>query len=140
MSRTLRVTLITLGVLLLLYGAFYLLGRPAIPLPTIRYPVPQGQTLHDLVLATGSEEIKLNLNTKGSLNITSAGEELVKLNFTPQTLATTLDLALKLAPGDTFQAYQQFVDRFPVYPYLLRYTGELFFHVVPVRFSVIMTP
>jgi hypothetical protein len=91
-------------------------------------------------MATGSEEIKLNLNTKGSLNITSAGEELVKLNFTPQTLATTLDLALKLAPGDTFQAYQQFVDRFPVYPYLLRYTGELFFHILPVRFSVIMTP
>ncbi|NLB71870.1 MAG: hypothetical protein GX797_07705 [Chloroflexi bacterium] len=140
MSRTLRTTLITLGVLLLLYGVFYFLGRPAIPLPTIRYPVPQGQTLHNLVTATEADEIKLDLNTKGSLNLTSAGEELVKLNFTPQTLATTLDLALKLAPGETLQAYQQFVDRFPVYPWLLRYTSELFFHVLPIRFSVVMTP
>lgn len=138
MSRTLRVTLITLGVILLLYGVYYAFGRPAIPLPTIRFPVARGQPLHDFVMASETEQIKLVLNTKGSIELTSADQDLIKLNFTPKTLGTALDLALKLSPGDTDAAYEQFIDRFPVFPFLLRYNSRLFFHFLPLKISVLM--
>lgn len=140
MSRSLRVTLITLGIILLLYGVYYAMGRPAIPLPTIRFPVARGQPLHDFVSATETNEIKLSLNTKGQLDLTSAGDDLLKVDYSPETLATALDLALKLSPGDTDRAYQNFIERFPVYPHLLRYTSRLFFHFLPLNVSVLMTP
>lgn len=139
MSRSLRTTLITLGVILIFYGAYYYFGRPAVPLPTIRIPVSQNQSMYDLVTATESDEIKLVLNTRGSLAMTSADEDLLRIDFTPESLETALDIALKLSPGDTRNAYQNFVQKFPVYPFLLRYTGNLFFHILPLKLSVIMT-
>jgi hypothetical protein len=139
MSRSLRTTLITLGVILLFYGTYFYLGRPAIPLPTIRVPVSKDQGLYDFVTATESDEIKLVLNTKGTLNLTSAEEDLLRLDFTPDSLETSLDIALKLSPRNTRTAYEDFIEKFPVYPHLLRYTSKLFFHILPLKLSVIMT-
>lgn len=139
MSRSLRTTFITLGVILLFYGVYFYFGRPAIPLPTIRVPVPEGQSLHVFVTATESDELKLVLNTKGTLHLTSAEEDLLRLDFTPESLETTLGIALKLSPCSARNAYEDFIDKFPVYPFLLRYTGKLFFHVLPFRLSVILT-
>ncbi len=140
MPRALRVTLITVGVILLLYGIYYLIGRPAIPLPAIRYPVPAGQSLHDIITATDSDQIRVTLNTNGKLEMLSADNELVKLDYTPETLANTVDLALRLAPGQTLASYQQFVERFPVYPFLTNYVNQFFYRYLPLRLSVILTP
>ncbi len=140
MPRALRVTLIIIGVFLLLYGIYYLMGRPAIPLPAIRYPVPAGQPLHDIITATDSDQVRVTLNTKGKLEMLSADSELVTLDYTPETLANTVDLALRLAPGQTLESYQQFVERFPVYPFLTNYVNQFFYRFLPFRLSVILIP
>lgn len=140
MPRTLRVILITVGVILLLYGIYYVIGRPAIPLPAIRYSVPAGQPLHDIITATDSNQIRVTLNTKGKLEMLSADDQLITLDYTPETLANTVDLALRLIPGQTLNSYQQFVERFPVYPFLLNYVNQLFYQFLPFRLSVILTP
>ena len=140
MPRALRVTLIIIGVFLLLYGIYYLMGRPAIPLPAIRYPVPAGQPLHDIITATDSDQVRVTLNTKGKLEMLSADSELVTLDYTPETLANTVDLAMRLAPGQTLESYQQFVERFPVYPFLTNYVNQFFYRFLPFRLSVILIP
>ena len=140
MPRALRVTLIIIGVFLLLYGIYYLMGRPAIPLPAIRYPVPAGQPLHDIITATDSDQVRVTLNTKGKLEMLSADSELVTLDYTPAPLANTVDLALRLAPGQTLESYQQFVERFPVYPFLTNYVNQFFYRFLPFRLSVILIP
>ncbi len=140
MSRTLRVTLITLAVILILYGVYYVMGRPAIPLPAIRYHVPAGQPLHNIITATESDQIRVTLNTKGKLEMLSADNKLVALDYTPQTLANTVDLALRLSPGQTYSSYQQFVERFPVYPALANYVNQFFYQFLPFRISVILLP
>lgn len=140
MPKALRVALITLTVILLLYGIYYLLGRPAIPLPAYRYTVPAGQPLHDIVTATDSDQVRLTLNTKGKLELRSGENDLVTLDYTPETLANTIDLALRLAPGQTLASYERFVERFPVYPFLANYVNHLFYRFLPLRLSVILTP
>ncbi len=140
MPRVLRVTLITIAVILLLYGIYYVIGRPAIPLPAVRYPVPAGQPLYDIITATETNQIKVTLNTKGKLEMLSADNKLVALDYTPETLANTLDLALHLAPGQAFKSYEQFVERFPVYPFLTNYVNQFFYRYLPIRISVILTP
>lgn len=140
MPRALRVTLITIGVILILYGIYYVIGRPAIPLPAIRYPVPAGQPLHDIITATDSNQVRVTLNTKGKLEMLSAENELVTLDYTPETLANTVDLALRLAPGQTLSSYQQFVERFPVYPFLINYVNQFFYRFLPLQLSVILIP
>ncbi len=140
MPRVLRVTLITIGVILLLYGIYYVIGRPAIPLPAIRYPVPAGQPLHDTITATETNQVRVTLNTKGKLEMLSADNELVTLDYTPETLANTVDLALRLSPGQTYRSYEKFVERFPVYPFLTNYVNQFFYRFLPFRISVILTP
>ena len=140
MPRALRVTLITIGVILILYGIYYVIGRPAIRMPAIRYPVPAGQPLHDIITATDSNQVRVTLNTKGKLEMLSAENELVTLDYTPETLANTVDLALRLAPGQTLSSYQQFVERFPVYPFLINYVNQFFYRFLPLQLSVILIP
>lgn len=140
MPRVLRVTLITIAVILLLYGIYYVIGRPAIPLPAIRYPVPAGQPLHDIITATETDQVRVTLNTKGQLEMRSADDKLVALDYTPETLANTIDLALHLAPGQAFKSYEQFVERFPVYPFFTNYVNQFFYRFLPFRISVILIP
>ncbi len=140
MSRALRVILITVGVIILLYGIYYLVGRPAIPLPAVRYTVPAGQPLHNFITATESNQVNVILNTKGKLELLSQDDSLVTLDYTPETLANTVDLALRFAPGQAMASYQKFVDKFPVYPWLANYVNHFFYRFLPFRVSVILTP
>ncbi len=96
--------------------------------------------MYDLVTATESDEIKLVLNTRGgSLAMTSADEDLLRLDFTPESLENALDIALKLSPGNTRNAYQNLSKN-------SRFTHSCcdtpvicFFHILPLKLSVIMT-
>jgi SOS-response transcriptional repressor LexA len=102
--------------------------------------VPAGQPLHDIITATDSNQVRVTLNTKGKLEMLSAENELVTLDYTPETLANTVDLALRLAPGQTLSSYQQFVERFPVYPFLINYVNQFFYRYLPLQLSVILIP
>jgi len=87
-----------------------------------------------------SNQVRVTLNTKGKLEMLSAENELVTLDYTPETLANTVDLALRLAPGQTLSSYQQFVERFPVYPFLINYVNQFFYRFLPLQLSVILIP
>ena len=139
MSRALKAFLIAAVVIMLLYGVYFAFGRPSIPLPTIRYPVPAGQAIHKIIQGTDNNEIRLTLDTKGKLQLLDADSEFLKIDYTPETLANTIDLAMRFTPGDTEAAYEQFVDRYSIYPKLIDYVSNLFFRYLPLRISVILT-
>ncbi len=96
MPRFWRVLLISLIIVLVLYGIYFALGRPVIPLPTIPYKVSPGQPLHSIITSDGADELKLTLNTSGEIEITSEDQSLVALNYTPETFDNTLDLGERL--------------------------------------------
>jgi hypothetical protein len=102
--------------------------------------VPAGQPLHNIITATETNQIRVNLNTNGKLEMLSAENELVTLDYTPETLANTVDLALRLSPGQTYTSYQEFVERFPVYPFLTNYANQFFYRFLPFRISLILLP
>ncbi|MBP7213687.1 MAG: hypothetical protein KBA03_05585 [Anaerolineaceae bacterium] len=139
MSRALKAFLIAAVVIFLLYGVYFAFGRPSIPLPAIRYPVPAGQAIHKVIQGTDNNELRLTLDTKGKLQILDADSEILEVDYTPETLANTIDLALRFTPGDTEAAYEQFVDRYPIYPKLTDYVSNLFFRFLPLRISLILT-
>lgn len=138
--RVLKIILITLAVVIILYGIYSIFGRPAISLPTIRYPVPAGQPLHDIISAADSGEVLITLNTKGSLELNSADDSLTRVDYTPETFLNTLQLGLKLMPGQLGQNYQAFVDKIPLYPGLVSYVVNFFYRILPLRISVNLTP
>ena len=139
MPRTLKAIIIAAVVVLLLYGGYYALGRPSIPLPAIRYHVPAGQTIYEVIQETDKNEIRLTLDTKGKIQVLDAEAPMMDVDYTPETLANTIDLAMRFAPGDTAASYEQFVDRYPLYPKLTEYVSNLFFRYLPLRISVILT-
>lgn len=139
MPRVLKIILITLAVILLLYVFYSVLGRPAIPLPTIRYPVPAGQPLHDIINAADSGEVLITLNTKGSLELNSAADSLTRVDYTPESFLNTLQLGLKVMPGELGGNYQNFVEKIPLYPRLVSYVVNFFTRILPLRLSVNMT-
>lgn len=139
MPRALKAFLIAAVVVLLLYGVYYAFGRPSIPLPAIRYPVPAGQAIHKIIQETDNNEIRLTLDTRGNLQLLDTDSEILKIDYTPETLANTIDLAMRFAPGDTEAAYEQFVGRYPIFPKLTDYVSNLFFRFLPLRISVILT-
>ena len=53
MPRFWRLLLISFVIVILLYGIYFALGRPVIPLPAIHYNVYPGQPLHAIVTADG---------------------------------------------------------------------------------------
>ena len=139
MPRTLKAIIIAAVVVLLLYGVYFALGRPSIPLPAIRYPMPAGQAITKVIQETDKNEIRLTLDTKGKIQVLNQEAPMMELDYTPETLANTIDLAMRFAPGDTEASYEQFVDRYPLYPKLTEYVSNLFFRYLPLRISVILT-
>ncbi|MEN6580095.1 MAG: hypothetical protein ABFD05_05630, partial [Anaerolineaceae bacterium] len=88
--------MISIIIVLVLYGIYFALGRPVIPLPTISYKVSPGQPLHAIITSDGADELKLTLNTSGKIEIASEKQSVVALNYTPETFGNTLDLGERL--------------------------------------------
>jgi hypothetical protein len=108
-------------------------------LPAIRYPVPPNQTLHNFIQVSQEGELRLTLDTRGTINLRDAENDLLALDYTPETLVNSLDLAMRLSPGDTLGRYNEFIERYPVYPMLTEYVSNLFFRFLPMRFTLILT-
>lgn len=137
MPRFWRVLFISLIIVILLYGIYFALGRPVIPLPTIPYKVPSGQQLHSIITQNGSDELNLTLNTNGEIEITSADQSLLALNYTPETFDNTLDL------GERFLIAQKIVqsdgdapESSPFLRKLINWVITYYYNIIRFRLSV----
>ena len=140
MPRFWRVLLISLVIVLLLYGIYFALGRPVIPLPTIPYKVYPGQPLHALITADGADQLKLTLNSSGVVKVTSADQSVVALNYTPDTFENTLDLGERLLVAQkTVQGNEDIPESSPFLRKLINWAIAYYYHIIRFRISVLAT-
>jgi len=135
-----RVLLISLIIVLVLYGIYFALGRPVIPLPTIPYKVSPGQPLHSIITSDGADELKLTLNTSGEIEITSEDQSLVALNYTPETFDNTLDLGERLLNAQkSLQSNEDAPESSPFLRKLIDWVIAYYYHIIRFRLSVLLT-
>jgi hypothetical protein len=135
-----RVLLISLIIVLVLYGIYFALGRPVIPLPTIPYKVSPGQPLHSIITSDGADELKLTLNTSGEIEITSEEQSVVALNYTPETFDNTLDLGERLLIAQkSLQSNEDVPESSPFLRKLIDWVVAYYYHVIRFRLSVLLT-
>jgi len=135
-----RVLLISLIIVLVLYGIYFALGRPVIPLPTISYKVSPGQPLHSIITSDGADELKLTLNTSGEIEITSEEQSVVALNYTPETFDNTLDLGERLLIAQkSLQSNEDVPESSPFLRKLIDWVIAYYYHVIRFRLSVLLT-
>jgi len=135
-----RLLLISLIIVLVLYGIYFTLGRPVIPLPTIPYKVFPGQPLHAIVTSDGADQLRLTLNTSGVVEVTSADQSVVALNYTPDTFENTLDLGERLLVAQkTVQGDGDVPESSPFLRKLINWVIAYYYHVIRFRLSVLVT-
>ncbi len=140
MPRFWRLLLISLIIVLVLYGIYFTLGRPVIPLPTIPYKVFPGQPLHAIVTSDGADQLRLTLNTSGVVEVTSADQSVVALNYTPDTFENTLDLGERLLVAQkTVQGDGDVPESSPFLRKLINWVIAYYYHVIRFRLSVLVT-
>ena len=133
MPRVLKIVLITLAVILLLYGVYFVLGRPALPIPAIRYKVSQGTQLYDLVKATESDELRLTVVTDGQIDLSGDGDRMASISYTPKTLGNALTLAGKFMGKDQ-QQFQTDVSK------PLQNLSSLLYNIFRFKLTVLIIP
>lgn len=133
MPRVLRIVLITLAVIVLLYGVYFILGRPALPIPAIRYKVSQGSQLYDLVMATESDELRLTVVTDGQIDVSGDGDRMASINYTPKTLGNALTLAGNFMGKDQ-QTFQTDVSK-PI-----QNLSSLLYNILRFKLTVLIIP
>ena len=139
MPRFWRILLISLAIVLLLYGIYFALGRPVIPLPTIPYKVYPGQPLHAIITSDGADQLKLTLKTSGVVEVTSADQSVVALNYTPDTFENTLDLGERLLVAQkTVQGEIDVSESSPFLRKLINWAIAYYYHVIRFRLSVLV--
>lgn len=141
MRRILKILLITIGVILLIYGIYFILGRPAIPLPAFKYPVTQGSQLYDIVKATESDKVKVTLATNGEVKALDDEKDLLNISFTAQSLNNAIFLGTKYValPEKTQNTIDKITKILPgvrKLPYIL---VEFFYHVIRFRLTLNVT-
>lgn len=140
MPRFWRVLLISLVIVLLLYGIYFALGRPVIPLPTIPYKVYPGQPLHSIVTSDGSNQLKLTLKTSGMVEVTSTDQSVVSLSYTPDTFENTLNLGERLLIAQkTVQSNGDTPEISPFLRKLINWVIAYYYHVVRFQLTVLVT-
>ena len=133
MPRVLKIVLITLAVILLLYGVYFVLGRPALPIPAIRYKVSQGTQLYDLVKATESDELRLTVVTDGQIDLSGDGDRMASISYTPKTLGNALTLAGNFMGKDQ-QQFQTEVSK------PLQNLSSLLYNILRFKLTVLIIP
>ena len=139
MKRILKILLIIFGVIVLIYGVYLILGKPAIPLPAYRYEVYQGNQLYDIVKATGSDEVIITMVSNGEIVASANEQRLVQINFTPESLDNAVTLAVKYIElpeqyQNILNKVDRFTPRFNLFPNLARF----FYHVIRFQLKLII--
>lgn len=140
MPRFWRILLISFVILVLLYGVYFALGRPVIPLPSIRHYVAPGQPLHAVITSNGANQLMLVLDTSGAIRLTSADQSVVSVKYTPETFQFTLDLGERLlAAQKTVQSNENAPESSPFLRKLTYWVIFYYYHVIRFRLSVLLT-
>jgi len=136
----LKIVFITLGAMVVVYGAYLLSGRPAIPLPAYHMQVDSTNQLYPIVKATESGEVKLTLVTSGRIVASADGKELANIRYTPTTLQNALDVVSPFMPPlDPESSLGKLTNTLPFTRKVPMFLVEALYHVVRFQFSVIVS-
>ena len=140
MPRFWRILLISLLIVLLLYGIYFILGRPVISLPAIHYKVSPGQPLYAIVTSDGADQLELTLDTSGAIEIASGEQSVVTLNYTPETFYNTLELGERLLIAqESIQSDGDSPESSPFLRRVINWVVAYYYNIIRFRFSVLLT-
>jgi hypothetical protein len=128
------------GVVVITYGIYFILGRPAIPLPAFHYSVSQGNRLYDFVTATDSDKVTITLASDGEIEALANGKILVDGVYDLRTLNNTINLAAKYVLPDkmenTITTISNFCPVVRILPYMIE---NFYYHVIRFRLTLVVT-
>jgi hypothetical protein len=129
--KILKLLLIVFAILIVAYGVYFFLGRPAIPLPAKHFQVFEDNQLYPLISATGSDEITINIFTNGKILALTDDTSLVNISYTPKSFNNVVWLASKyLLPAKTQNTIDK-INRFsPCVRILPRLVEGFFYHII----------
>ena len=140
MRRILIILLITFGVIVIAYGIYFILGRPAIPLPAIHYTVGQGNQVYDFVKATESDKVTITLASNGEIEALANGKSLANITYNLRSLNNTVLLAAKyVIPVKTQNTLATISDLCPPVRILPKMIEGFFYHVIRLRLTLVIT-
>lgn len=138
MRKILKLLLIFLGILVITYGIYLILGRPPIPLPVQRIKVVEDNQLYDFIKATESDEVTIELLTNGEINALISDASLVKISYTPKTLDNVLVLASKYVIPQNIQKTISTISRYcPCVRIIPTLVENFYYHVVRYQFTFV---
>ncbi len=139
MRRILKFLLITFGLIVVAYAVYFILGRPAIPLPSYRYNVPEGSQLYDIVKATESDQVMITLASEGQIEASADDKTLLNIAYTPETLSNLVDLAAKYAlPAENQKTFNTINRYIPLTRFLPKVYAGFYYHVLRLRLSAVI--
>jgi hypothetical protein len=140
MRRILKILLIAFGVIVIAYGIYFILGRPAVPLPAFHYTVSQGNQLYDSVKATESDKVTITLVSNGEIEAISNGRSLANITYNLQSLNNAVNLAAKyLIPAKTQNTITTISKFCPLVRILPKTIEFFFYHVIRLRLTLVIT-
>lgn len=138
MRKILKLLLIIFGVIVIAYGVYFILGRPAIPLPAYHFKVLEGNQLYDFIEATESDEVTITLVTNGDIDAIVDDTNLANINYTPKSLNTTVALASKyVIPVKTQNTISTISKWCPCVRILPNLVENFFYHVIRLRLTFV---
>lgn len=140
MRKTFKLLLIILGVIVIAYGVYFILGRPAIPLPAYRFTVLKGNQLYDLIKTIESDELVVRLSTNGEIETIADDISLFDIRYTPKSLNSAVSLAAKyLLPDETQQTITKIGKWCPCVRILPKMMESFFYHIIRFRLTFVFS-
>ena len=137
MRKTLKVFLIACGVIVIAYGIYFAIGRPAVPLPSFHYTVSQGNPIYDIVKGTESGKVTVTWATDGEIEPSADGVSLGKMLYNMETLGNSADLATAYMLPESNQTTPAKIVRFLQLPRAIpKIVGGFFYYVIRVKLTL----
>ncbi len=137
MRKFLKFLVISIGIILIIYGFYFVMGRPAIPLPAYRYSAVQGTALYDLVKATESGKVIIKGISNGEVEALADNQKLANITFTSQSLNYAVSLAGKyFIPAETQSKFEKINKICPLFRKIPKAIEDFFYHVIRFRFTI----
>jgi hypothetical protein len=137
--KILKLLLFIIGITFIAYGIYFAFGRPAIPLPSYQYTIPEGNQLYDLVKATKADEVRVRVVSSGEIEAHTGDTSLANIAYTPKSLNNALSIASKyVIPARTQNILSTISKYFPPVRIIPRLIGNFFYHIVRFRINIVL--
>jgi len=131
--------LIVCAVIVSAYVIYFILGRPPIPLPAVKYTVSQGSRINDIIKATESDRVTITWVTSGKIEALADGQSMAGISYDMDSLDNSLALVEKFAlPRDTQVLIKNINRIFPPSRTIPKIAVGFFYYVIRLKLTVVL--